>query len=466
MRKTLFAAVLALGALSCRIPYPDSPAYHPESLGGDPARRELTRPEDLPPAAPVPPPSATMTLDDCLRTALQNNRRVWIADRRILITKDRIDEALSQLLPRLTADAAVTWRNNDQGFSAMGMEIVMGERTRSTARLGLIVPIYDFGRAQAQMGAEGHRVEAVEKEAERSLQELSFAISVAYFRLLEARKIRDVVQESIRLVTLQSRIAQDFLSQGLVARSDVLSAEVQLADRQQTLIRAENNIRLARATLNRLMGVDLQRPTELVDVFEALPWNGPLETALKLAIDRRPDLAAFRRMVEVGRAEYDVIRRGNLPGIVGVAGYNYTSDEATINKDWMDASVLLQIPLVDGFNTQFRLKRKKKEIAEAIDFHDEKLDDILLDVNLAWLQVRDSAERLPVARKSIDLAEENLRVMRDQYVAGLVSTADMLIEEDRLSQARSNHIRALYDCHSSAARLVNATGGPLPKEQP
>jgi len=149
-----------------------------------------------------------------------------------------------------------------------------------------------------------------------------------------------------------------------------------------------------------------------------------------------------------------------------VAGYNYTSDEATINKDWMDASVLLQIPLVDGFNTQFRLKRKKKEIAEAIDFHDEKLDDILLDVNLAWLQVRDSAERLPVARKSIDLAEENLRVMRDQYVAGLVSTADMLIEEDRLSQARSNHIRALYDCHSSAARLVNATGGPLPKEQP
>ena len=122
--------------------------------------------------------------------------------------------------------------------------------------------------------------------------------------------------------------------------------------------------------------------------------------------------------------------------------------------------------LVDGFGTQFRLKRKKKEIAESIDFHDERLDDILLDVTQAFLLTRDSAERLPVARKSVDLAEENLRVTRDQYLAGLVSTADLLAEEDRLSQARSNHVRALYECHASAARLVHATGGPLPKEQP
>ncbi len=466
MRPLLLAAALALGALSCRVPYSDAPSYRPESLGGDPARRDLTRPEDLPPAPPAPPADRAMTLDDCLRTALQNNRRVWIADRRILITKDRIDEALSQLLPRLTAEAQVAWRNNDLGFSANGMEIVVGERTRGNARLGLIVPLYDFGRAQAQMKMEGHRVEATEKDVERGLQDLALAVSQSYFRVLEARKIRDVVQESIKVVKLQGEIARDFLAQGLVARSDVLAAEVQLADREQALIRAENNIRLARATLNRLMGLDVGRSTDVEDVLAAAPWNGRLEDALRLAIERRPDLAALQRMIEAGRAEYDVIRRGNLPGLAGTAGYNYTTDEAMSHKDWLDAAVILQIPLVDGLGTQFRLKRKKKEIAEAVDLHDERLDDILLDVTQAFLLVRDASERLPVARKAIALAEENLRVMRDQYLAGLATSADLLLEEDRLSQARSNHVRALYECHASAARLANAAGGPLPKEQP
>ncbi len=459
-------AVLPAALLSCRIPYPDPAAYRPESLGGDPAAREVTRPPTVPPAETAPPAAGALTLEDCLRIALANNRRPWIADRRVLIARDRIDEAMSILLPRLTFDAQYAWRNNDLGISAMGMDIVMGERTRWSAKLGLIVPIYDFGRAQAQMRMEENRVEAGLKDAERGRQDLTLAVSQAYFRLLEARRIRDVVRESLKVVKRLEETARDFLAQGLVARSDVLAAEVQLAERQQDLIRAENNILLARATLNRLMGLDVNRPTEIADVLEAAPWNGSLEAVLKLSIERRPDLAALRRMIEAGRAEYDVIRRGNLPGIVGTLDYNYTSDQNTLNPDWLGAAVILQIPLVDGLGTQFRLMRKTKEIAEAIDIHAERLDDILLEVTQAFLQAREAAERIPVARKAVALAEENLRVTRDQYAAGLLTGADVLAEEDRLSRARSGHIRALYEYHSAAARLANAAGGPLPEEHP
>ena len=46
MRSILLAAALTLGTLSCRIPYSDAPTYRPESLGGDPAQRDRTRPPD------------------------------------------------------------------------------------------------------------------------------------------------------------------------------------------------------------------------------------------------------------------------------------------------------------------------------------------------------------------------------------------------------------------------------------
>ncbi len=454
---------LVLGTAACRVPYPDAPRYRPESLGGSPAARDATRPLNSP-ASDAPDPDGLLTLEDCLRIAHRNNRRLWISDRRILITKDRVNEALSRLIPRLNVETRWNWRSNDMGISAEGREFVMGERDTGTAKIGLLVPIYSFGRALIQLDVEGKRVEASEKDAERARQELTLAVSQTYFRLLEAQRIREVVQESLKVVRRQGEVSRDFLAQGLVARSDVLSTEVQLADRQQALIRAENNIHLARATLNRLMGIDLVRPTEVEDVLDAAPWTGPLQTVLRLAIDRRPDLAALRHLIEAGRAEYDVIQRGNLPLIAGTVDYNATTDDAMINKDWLSAAVILQIPLMDGFQTQFRLRRKKKEIAEAIDFHDERLDDILLDVTRAYLMVRDASERLPVARKSIALAEENLRVTRDQYAEGLVTSADLLAEEERLSQARANRVRALYEYHASVAQLENATGGPLPKD--
>ena len=48
------------------------------------------------------------------------------------------------------------------------------------------------------------------------------------------------------------RAAQDFRTQGLVAKTDVLAVEVQLAERQQDLIRARNNVELAVAVLNHI----------------------------------------------------------------------------------------------------------------------------------------------------------------------------------------------------------------------
>lgn len=90
---------------------------------------------------------------------------------------------------------------------------------------------------------------------------------------------------------------------------------------------------------------------------------------------------------------------------------------------------------------------------------DEQIDDVLLDVRQAYLDQSAAAERIPVARKAIELAAENLRIVRDQYGQGLVTSVDVLIEEDRLSRARSNYYRALYAYHQAQARLTNALGG-------
>lgn len=488
-------------------PFRDAPTYRPEAL----QRARLSpQTQDASPAhddsKPLPEKQPLM-LDDCVRAAMENNRSMTIADRRVLIARDRVSEAIARTLPQLAFDGRFTSRNNDSGIQrpqaslgkqlrgafahatanrlldqagfdsvarnastsggAGGFSGTFGERDVWTAKASLLVPIYDFGRSEYTRQVEEGRVDVARHDAVRERQNLIFAVSQAYYRVLEAQKIKTVVEESIRVVQRQLEIARDFLSQGLVAANDALAAEVQLAQRQQELIQAENNTQLAIATLNRLMGVDVTQATQVVDALEVEPWQGRFTDALMLAIRERPDLASLRRQIEIARDEYRATRAdGTAPRIYGFADYNWSSDDFLLNSEWLSGGIAVQIPIFDGGVTIARLKRQQKEIAESVDRHDERVDDIVLDIKQAYLNVRESAERIPVARKSVSLARENLRIVRDQYDQGLLTSADVLTEEDRLARTRTNYFQALYDYHESYARLTNNIGAEPPLGQP
>lgn len=409
-------------------------------------------------------PGKPLDLEDCVRTALANHRNIGIADRRVLIAKDRLTEAWGAILPKVAAEGRYEGRNNDRGSSFGGNTFVTGERRTGTAKLSLVAPIYDFGGAWNQRNAMRLRVEVAELNSATARQDLTLAVSQTYFRVLEAQKIQQVIAESIQTLEQQLQVAQDFFGQGLVAKNEVLAVEVQLAERRQDQIQAENNVQLAVATLNRLMGVDVVRPTQIADVLEVKPWEGSFESALQVAVEKRPDLSALRQQIEIARAEFRATRAGFLPRIYAFGDYNRSTDDFLLNSDWLSGGVAVQFPLFDGGFTYAQVQRKKREVAEMVDLRDEHVDDAVLGVKSAYLGVREAAGRIPVARKGVEYAEENLRIIRDQYSQGLVSSADVLVEEDRLTRARSSFFSALYNYHEAFAQLVKETGGtPIEK---
>ncbi len=429
--------------------------------GGNPAI-VLSRPAPAPspPAAAAPAAQGPLTLEDCLRMAESRSRLIAIADRRVLIADDRLGEDLGAVLPKLTAEGRYDGRDNDRGTRLPTGSFVAGERETTSLRLGLVVPIYDFGRSSSQRDADRFRIDAARHDARHVRGEVAFAVSQAYFRLLEALKIRDVVEGSIQILERQIETARDFLKQGLVARSDVLTAEVQMAERRQDLVRSRNNIDLARATLNRLLGLDVEHPTEVVDILEAPPFSGSFGPLLELARQRRSDVAALRAQLQAVQLEYRSVSRGNLPSLFGTAGYNRSSDDTLLNRDWSDAAIVMQVPLFDGFVNRHRTERTGREAAEAKDLIENRLDDLSLEVKQACLLISEAVEQVPVARKGVALGTENLRVVRDQYGEGLVTSADVLAEEDRLSRARTSYFRALYESHVAYTRLVHVIAGP------
>lgn len=404
-------------------------------------------------------PARALTMRECIEAALSRRGAIRAADRRVLIARTRTEEMIAAVLPRLDLDARVAKRTNDQGvrFPERPPQVT-GDRTVGTGSLSLIVPVYDFEGARGQIAVDEARSRVLSYDAVRARQDLALDVSRTYLRVLEAQRILQVVQESLRVVERQLAVSQDFQRAGLVARSDVLTAEVQLARRRQESIEAKNNIATATSTLNRLIGADVTRATTLVDVLEGSAWTSPLGESLVAALAQRPDLDALRGRVAAAQAD---VRAGLLeytPNVYAFASFDRTTDSFTLHHNSATVGLGVKWSIFDGWASVARNTRRTLELRDAEEARDELAADVALDVRVAYQDVQEAAERIPIARQAIDLGEENLRVVRDEYGAGLVTSADLLAEEERLASSRSSYFRALYDYHDAIARLGHAVG--------
>lgn len=418
-------------------------------------------------AQPVAPPAVPeLTLAEAIRTAMENNRNVGIARRRIGIAEDRKREANSRYYPTLTVDAASANRDSEPiaqfpnpfGIGPKMITTPQGNLYTATTRTALVLPLLDFGRTSNASEAAKLGVDAARLASERTDQDIVLQVSQAYYRVLQSLKIREVVLESIATVEQQHKDAQAFFSQGLVASSDVLSAEVRLAERQQDLITAEANLQVAQAALNRVMGRDLNTKLRLRDVSGRPDWNGNYDTLVRIAHESRGDLKAARLQMLSSEADLQAARAENWPRLNAYAEYDTNSTSFLAHKEWTATGLTLSMTLFSGGAQSAAIARRQKEVLEAQDQFLERQDNISLDVKQAYLAAGQTFDSVRVAEKNQQLAVENMRIFRDRYTEGLVTSTEVLTAEDAASRARSNFYQALYDYHTALARLDNVIG--------
>lgn len=457
----VIAALFAEGAALAQTPPAASGVVSPAGNAAEPARTALS------PSNTAAEPK--MSLADAIRTALENNRNVGIARRRIGIAEDRLSEAKSGDWPRVTFDGATSQRDEPPAsvlppaFAAAfhlppGSALSQGDLYTATTRTALVLPLTDFGRTSNLKESARVGVDVARLISERTEQDITLQVSQAYYRVLQSQKIRQVVLESIATVQLQLRDAEAFLSQGLVAPSDVLSAQVRLAERQQDLIQAEANLQVATATLNRVLGFDLNRKLRLKDVSGSPQWSGNYENLVETAHENRTDLKAARLQMLSSEANLNIARADNYPRLSAYAEYDTNSTSILLHKEWAATGLALSMTLFSGGAQSAVVHRRQKELLEAQDQFLERQDNISLDVKQAYLIVGQTFDSVRVAEKNQQLAAENLRIFRDRYTQGLVTSTDVLTAEDSASRARSNYFQALYDYHSALARLNNVIG--------
>jgi outer membrane protein TolC len=100
----------------------------------------------------------------------------------------------------------------------------------------------------------------------------------------------------------------------------------------------------------------------------------------------------------------------------------------------------------------------KHNMKKAQESQAELLDNIILQVREAFVDIKESEYNIGVTEKAIESAEEDFRINQSRYQAQLSTTTNVLDAQTRLTRARINYFNALYSYRISLMRLAWSTG--------
>ena len=184
-------------------------------------------------------------------------------------------------------------------------------------------------------------------------QQLAFKVFQAFNDLLLAEANRDVVRETHQQRIKHLEQARSRFNNGVATEIDVLRSEVNVANMEPDLIRADNRVRLARAAINNLIVADLEAPTQIAGSLEYRPWPaGSLEEIQKRTLELRPELQAARRQLQQARLTISLANAENklTLDLEGQWGYAVREPKNIFNNDFSrwNLTFNFKLPLFDS----------------------------------------------------------------------------------------------------------------------
>jgi outer membrane protein TolC len=165
-------------------------------------------------------------------------------------------------------------------------------------------------------------------------------------------------------------------------------------------------------------------------------------------LQKQVDAAHLKRLITVGQ---------NLPTVAVGAGYN-VYNFMDRNRDFGMVFATVNVPISDWWGGSHAIKRKKIEERKAEEELADKAELLNIRMVKAWNDVTEAYQQLSIAQRSIEQAEENLRLNRDYYRAGTSKMSDLLEAQMLYQQARDQQTDAYADYQNKRLEYRIATG--------
>lgn len=405
------------------------------------------------------PEAAAMDIDlkGAVTTAIQNNRDITIAE----LKRREAEADVSAAAAKKNPSVSYSWQKN-QYSSDSKTALQTGTNHGYSQEISVSWPIWTFGKVEGAIDAARYQKNIADLDVYKTEADTKLAAVQAYYQYLEAIKLAEVQAQSVTDYASHLNNVQQQFDAGIVAKLDVLSSNVSLANAKQKSIAADNTRDVAEANLNNIMRVPMNTTLNPLDKnFPEPEFDLTMEQAILMAQKYRWELVEADYGVKAAEASLRSAKAGYLPTVSVGGGYSWKEASVTaVDKDDWAVKGGLSWSLWDGGATQASVKKADAAVKTAQETLLQAREKIELEVRQDYLNVLSYKEQIRAAEASVAQAEEAYKIATVRYSSGVGINLDVLDAELALNTARTNYITALYNYNIGLATLEHAMGVP------
>jgi outer membrane protein len=413
-----------------------------------------------------------MSLDECVQIALNENPQLVQSGFYLKIAGKDVLTGVSRFLPSVSADMG--YNHSVAGPSSQlrvdpRTGIPVQERPAainswaSSAGFGINQSLFD-GSNYFNLSKGLSLKKSAKYDYERTKQDIIYRVHERYYTLLKSQKLLEVQEETIKSSDESYKRAQVQYEVGKTSKSDVLKAKVQLENARLALIGAQNDLSVAKASLNHVLGFDVDTEIQIVDSTGTPEIDVAYEDAYKNSMQNHPSVLKSIMDMKAAKTGIGSTMSAFLPSASAYYSYSWRTERFKQIKKMFDQDynwymgVALSVPIFTGFSriadvnkAQLNYQSSKEALAQT-----EK--DVALELKQAYFVVEQAKKKIAVTQDAEAAAEEDLRLNKEKYTLGSGTMLDLINAQVSYTTAKSDHIQARYDYKIGVARLLRAMG--------
>ncbi|MBI4711016.1 MAG: TolC family protein, partial [Candidatus Omnitrophica bacterium] len=387
-----------------------------------------------------------LTLDAALTTAYKENPRVVEARKSMEAAKGDLVTAWALPDPEISFEIGGFKKNED------------GNRRLNLDNVGIRQGFLPFGVRGLKRDIAKNGILAQEESVRAVWSVIYLAVRETYNRIILDKKELEVATDNLTILRqFYSRVEIRFQS-GKALKNELQRAKIELLDAETKCLWAEKEIKTNKARLNLLLGRPVDTPFDIREELREEDLELDFKELCELALKNRPDI----KQEELGLdSKTKTLSRERL-SILPSPFVEYDRTTTDYEND-STVSLGMSVPLW-GFNRGEMQKAAAQKEAQQIQLEASKRD-ALLDVYEAYLSAEFIHRQFELLKKSLEEANELLRVADLRFSEGDIDFINFLDQVRTATQTRTKYYKGLFELSNAVSRLEISMYASLRKEE-
>jgi outer membrane protein len=408
-----------------------------------------------------------LRLEEAIDLGITNSKLLKSQDAKIEEATAALKEAVEKKLPSASVSGSylrvsggnidIKSQNNNNGGNSNPPPKV---NQAAYAMVNAALPLYMGGRIR--YGIESSRLleEAAKLDAADNKDAVVQNTVEAYANLFKANSAVRLVKENLESSRQREKDLSNLEKNGLLARNDLLKAQLQTSNVELNLLDAENNLQLANVNMDLMLG--LPATTELVlDTSGIQRKNDPrvLDDYLKAALADRKDKQAMALRTKASQQNVLSVKSEKYPSVQLTGGY-IAADIPHVLSVYNAVNIGLGVSynISSLWKTKAKVQQAEARVKQA-EIGEAMLDDnITLQVNKNYLSLVSYRKKIEVYAKALEQARENDRIVKNKFQNSLATTTELLDADVALLQSSLAYTLAQADAFVAYNKLLQTAG--------